>query len=75
MPRCAAYGILVPRPGIEPRPPAVEAQSPNHWTTREFPKFKITCCLHYISVAYHLPQSPGNMDFAKTPKVSVSSYT
>ena len=30
-----ACGILVPRPGIEP--PAVEAQSPNHWTTREFP--------------------------------------
>ena len=28
---------LVPHPGIEPTPPAVEAQSPNHWTTREFP--------------------------------------
>ena len=24
------------QPGIEPVPPAVEAQSPNHWTTREF---------------------------------------
>ena len=31
-----ACGALVPRPGIEPVPPAVEAQSPNHWTTREF---------------------------------------
>ena len=30
-------GILVPWPGIEPGPLAVEAQSPNHWTTREFP--------------------------------------
>ena len=30
-------GILVPWPGIEPVPPAVEAQSPNHWTAREFP--------------------------------------
>ena len=29
--------ISVPWPGIEPRPPAVEAWSPNHWTTREFP--------------------------------------
>ena len=29
-------GILVPQPGIEPGPPAVEAQSPNHWTAREF---------------------------------------
>ena len=29
-----ACGILVPRPGIKPMPPAVEAQSLNHWTTR-----------------------------------------
>ena len=32
-----ACGILVPRPGIKPMPPAVEAWSPNHWTAREFP--------------------------------------
>ena len=30
-------GILVPRLGIEPVSPAVEAQRPNHWTTREDP--------------------------------------
>ena len=36
--------ILVPRPGIEPAPPAVEAWSLNHWTAREFPKF-YTCIL------------------------------
>ena len=29
------YGILVPQPGIEPRPPALEARSHNHWTARE----------------------------------------
>ena len=34
-------GILVPWPGIELVPPAVEAQSPNHWTTREFPSIFI----------------------------------
>ena len=28
-------GILVPQPGIKPAPPAVEAQSRNHWTARE----------------------------------------
>ena len=28
-------GILVPQPGIEPVPPAVEVRSPNHWTARE----------------------------------------
>ena len=32
-----ACGILVPRPGIEPGHPAVEAWSPNHWTAREVP--------------------------------------
>ena len=34
---CVACGILVPQPGIEPAPPAVEAQSLNHWTAREVP--------------------------------------
>ena len=33
----SACGILVPQPGIEPRPSAVKAQSPKHWTAREFP--------------------------------------
>ena len=32
-----ACGILVPWPGIEPVPPALEVQSLNHWTTREVP--------------------------------------
>ena len=32
-------GILVPWPGIELRTLAVKAQSPNHWTAREFPEF------------------------------------
>ena len=27
--------ILVPQPGIDPVPPALEAQSLNHWTTGE----------------------------------------
>ena len=40
LPHWVAYRILVPldplvlQPGIEPVPPAVEAQSPNHWPTR-----------------------------------------
>ena len=38
-PCSVACGILVPRPGIEPGPSAVKAQSPNHWTAREFPKY------------------------------------
>ena len=34
---CAAYGILVFQPEMEPAPPAVEVQSLNHCTTREVP--------------------------------------
>ena len=30
-----AYRILIPRPGMEPMPPAVDVQTPNQWTTRE----------------------------------------
>ena len=36
-----ACGILVPQPGIKPMPPALEAQSLNHWTTREVLLFLI----------------------------------
>ena len=37
-----ACGILLPRPRIEPMPPAVEAQILNHWTTREGPGLTIS---------------------------------
>lgn len=36
-----ACGILVPQPGVEPRPPAVKSLSPNPWTAREFPGGRI----------------------------------
>ena len=39
-----ACEILVPQPGIELLPPAVKAQSLNHWTTSEVPP----CALEYI---------------------------
>ena len=31
-----ACGLLVPQPGIEPRPWTVRVPSPNHWNAREF---------------------------------------
>ena len=34
---CPACEILVPRPGMGPVPPTVEAWSLNHWTAREVP--------------------------------------
>ena len=36
------WGILVSWPGIKPGSPEVEAQSPNSWTTREFPKTSLS---------------------------------
>ena len=33
-----AFRILVPQVGLKSVSPAVEAQSPNHWTTREIQK-------------------------------------
>ena len=43
-------GILVPPPWIASVTPAVEAHSPNDWTTREFPgafasEFQLFCSL------------------------------
>ena len=38
---CVARGILVPQPGIEPAPLAVEVWSLNHWTTREAPDISV----------------------------------
>ena len=34
-PRRAECGILVPQPGMEPEPPALEVPLLNHWTARE----------------------------------------
>ena len=47
-PHYAACGILVPRPGIEPVPPALGAQSLNHWTTREVPLYWLFITKHYL---------------------------
>ena len=33
-----AFRILIPQPGIEPVPPAVEGRRLNHWTPREVPR-------------------------------------
>ena len=38
---CTACGILVPQPGMEPTPPALEGQSLNYWTTGEVIPAKI----------------------------------
>ena len=42
------WEILVPWPGIEPRPLAVKTQTPNPWTSREFHGF-ISFLFHQLS--------------------------
>ena len=47
----AACGILIPRPGIKPVPPAVKAQTLNHWSTGEAsptPFSEEHICLSYV---------------------------
>ena len=44
-PGCEPYRILVSWPGIEPMPFAVEAWSPNHWTTGEFAEDILYLCV------------------------------
>ena len=46
-PHCAACGISVPRPGIEPGPTAVKAVSSNHWITRGSPRANILWTLFF----------------------------
>ena len=59
---CTVCGILAPRPGIEPMPPALEAQGLNHWITREVPRLGILAlplfrikCIKY----WHLVEPSG----------------
>ena len=40
--------VIVPWPGFEPWPKAVKAQSPNHWTAREFPLHLNLCFIKYF---------------------------
>ena len=42
---CVAWGIFVPQSGVRPGPPAVEVQSLNHWTARDFLQRNI---LHHV---------------------------
>ena len=53
-----ACGTLVRRPGIKLASPAVEAQSPNHWTTREVLKYTALISLG-LSFSVHLEEILG----------------
>ena len=44
---CSMQGISS-QPGIKPEPSAVKAQSPNHWTTGEFPSVTTYVCMDFV---------------------------
>ena len=62
-----ASGILVSQPGVEPRPWAVRAWSPNHWTTRKLPLF---CILAILGIVETIFVNKCSVDFFK---ISASS--
>ena len=70
-PRHAACGILVPQPGIEPGPLAVKAQSPNHWTSKEFPG--PTPLSLPLQATHHMATAMG-MTFPKIPALNAFLY-
>ena len=57
-PHRVACGILVPQPGIELRPLAVRARSPNHWTTRDFP-WQTTYNLRFLNCKVSVATIPS----------------
>ena len=48
-----ACRILVPRPGIEPLPPEVEARSFDHWNTREVPHLFHVILITHCGMYHH----------------------
>ena len=78
-----ACGILVPRPGIQPVPPAVEAWSLNHWTTREVPTLSnfyliyldFICTESWRTFASDLPPSFTGQNFGNLTKNRQSTWT
>ena len=62
-------GILVPPPGIEPVPPAVEAQNPNNWAAREFPTHGLLSQQVFLSLVMGRKSPPfENIVLIKTEK-------
>ena len=64
---CPKVGwILVPWLVIKPVPPSVEAWSPNHWTTREFPPqmdslLQMAKLYHFLHIFIDLPFKDLNL--------------
>ena len=49
-----AWGISVPRPGIKPKPSAMEASCLNHWTAKKIPLLSLSSLLYPWPLAWQL---------------------
>ena len=76
-PSCSMWDTA-PRPGIEPGPPALAAQSLSHWTTREVPRIltfilgkqilESAVCFCYFFFSYSVDDFHFYSLFHETPK-------
>ena len=60
---CTACGILVPQPENKPVSLEVKLRSPNHWTTRGFPRSLLLIALCFLYVTYFFLDSQGVVFF------------
>ena len=86
----AAWGVLVPLPGIKPGPSAAKLWSPNHWTAKEFPilfqrqgkKLPVTILIFHRWTVYSSISgnsqlaywSPSALQWINTPELPSSNY-
>ena len=73
---CTTCGILVPRAGIKPMPPAVEAQSLNHWTARDVPVISYSFFFSSLVPGESLGLDPDSVtpDTSPFPTACFSSF-
>ena len=64
---CAACGIPVPPPGIEPTPTAVEAESLNHWTAREVPAWAVLTSSRIHAFCPHTVERTDSFGYGNQP--------
>ena len=61
---------LVPWPGMEPGPPALETQTLSHWTTREVPVYLLLCffpfCTFFLEMSSVLSFN-SSVGFSSSP--------
>ena len=63
---------LVPRPGVKPGPPALEAQSLSHWTTREITLLDLSTVYSQLSAHAFLKFSDFLVSVTLHPGVPLS---